>query len=243
MPGLVYNQILRLNPRKFFLGFAITGWVAYKNHRAEPQSISTFAGVVFSRGIMDLNRFLDSQFDEHSAVVAETRAAVRAPFAELVARCLETVRKGGKIVFFGNGGSASDSQHLATELSVRYIRDRAPIAAIALTTDTSALTAIGNDLGFDKLFSRQVEALCKPEDTIIGFSTSGNSANVLEGLKAARAIGCTAAGFGGRDGGLLKTLADPCLIVPSNVTSRIQEMHIILGHSLCGALEIELGLI
>lgn len=191
---------------------------------------------------MDLNSFFDSQFDEHSAVVAETRKAVRAPFADLLDRCLETVRTGGKIVFFGNGGSASDCQHLATELTVRYIKDRPPIAAIALTTDTSTLTAIGNDLGFDHLFSRQVEALCRPEDTVIGISTSGTSANVLEGLKAARAIGCTAAGFGGRDGGKLKDLAAPCLIVPSGTTARIQEMHIVLGHALCGALEIELGL-
>ncbi len=209
----------------------------------EPQNTGTIASVVFSRGIMDIDGFFDDEFAEHADVATATRDAVREPFADLLAHCLETVRKGGKIVFFGNGGSAADSQHLATELTIRYKKDRPPIAAFALTTDTSALTATGNDMGFEKLFSRQVDALCKPEDTVIGISTSGNSANVLEGLKAARAIGCTTVGLGGRDGGKLAEVADLCLIVPSGTTSRIQEMHIILGHMLCGALETELGLI
>jgi len=192
---------------------------------------------------MDINDFFDAEFDEHAAVMQATRDALREPFAQMLAHCVETIRCGGKIVFFGNGGSASDSQHLATELSIRYIKDREPIAAIALTTDTSALTAAGNDLGFEKIFSRQVEALCKAEDTIIGISTSGNSTNVLKGLEAARAIGCATVGVGGKDGGRLNESADVCIIVPSHTTSRIQEMHIILGHMLCGALETELGLV
>jgi len=191
---------------------------------------------------MGTNDFFDAEFEEHGVVVRATRDATREPFGLMLACCAETIRQGGKIVFFGNGGSAADSQHLATEMSIRYIKDRAAIAAIALTTDTSALTAAGNDLGFDQLFSRQVEALCKPEDTVIGISTSGNSANVLKGLEAARAIGCATVGLGGNDGGKLKDSADICLIVPSHTTSRIQEMHIILGHLLCGALESELGL-
>jgi len=192
---------------------------------------------------VNIDGFFDSEFDEHEAVAKAARLGLRAPFALLLDRCTATIRNRGKIVFFGNGGSAADSQHLATELTIRYTVDRAPIAAISLTTDTSALTAAGNDLGFDQLFSRQVEALCKPEDTVIGISTSGNSSNILNGLKAARVIGCTAAGFGGRDGGLMKDIADPCLIVPSDTTARIQEMHIILGHMLCGALETELELV
>tara|TARA_B110000483_G_C17842793_1_gene407240 strand:- start:58 stop:417 length:360 start_codon:yes stop_codon:yes gene_type:complete len=118
-----------------------------------------------------------------------------------------------------------------------------PIAAIALTTDTFALTATGNDLGFDQLFARQVTAICKPEDIIIGISTSGNSENVIQGLQAAKALGCVAAGFGGKDGGPMRAIADPFLIVPSTTTSRIQEMHIIIGHMLCGALELELELV
>jgi D-sedoheptulose 7-phosphate isomerase len=160
-----------------------------------------------------------------------------------VSACADSVRTGGKIVLFGNGGSAADAQHLATELTVRFVRDRDPIPALALTTDSSALTAIGNDLGFDALFERQVQALCRAGDVCIGISTSGNSENVIRGLVAARRIGCLAAGFGGRDGGRMSEFADPFLIVPSVTTSRIQEMHITLGHMLCGALEMELGLL
>jgi D-sedoheptulose 7-phosphate isomerase len=192
---------------------------------------------------MDLDALFDSELEEHAAVLAAVREGLRAPFRRLVAACAESIRNGGKIVFFGNGGSAADAQHLATELTVRFVRDRAPIPALALTTDSSALTAIGNDLGFDALFARQVEALCRPGDVCIGISTSGNSENVIRALVAAREIGCVAAGFGGRDGGRMKALAEPFLIVPSPTTSRIQEMHITLGHMLCGALEKELDLV
>jgi D-sedoheptulose 7-phosphate isomerase len=191
----------------------------------------------------DLDRFFASEFDEHAAVVRATRAALADEFRKLVAAAVSCIKGGGKLLFFGNGGSAADAQHLATELAVRYVRDRAPIAAIALTTDTSALTAIGNDLGFDRLFSRQIEALGRSGDLAIGITTSGRSRNVIEGLKAARAMGLTAAALTGRDGGAVKGLADPCLIVPSETTARIQEMHILLGQMLCGALEAELGLI
>lgn len=192
---------------------------------------------------MDIETLFDTEMAEHAEVAARTTAALRAPFLRLVEVAAGTVRAGNKILFFGNGGSAADAQHLATELVVRFKRDRAPIAAIALTTDTSALTAIGNDLGFDQLFARQVEGLGRPGDLAIGISTSGNSPNVLLALKAARAMGITAAGFAGRDGGEMNGLADPLLVVPSDVTARIQEMHITLGHMLCGALEHELGLV
>lgn len=191
---------------------------------------------------MDLDAFFDRELDAHVAAATGIRTAVRAPFRRLVAVCAAAVRDGGKIVFFGNGGSAADAHHLATELSVRYDIDRPPIPALALTTDTSTLTAIGNDIGFAALFARQIEALCRPGDVCIGISTSGNSANVLAGLAAARAQGCIAAGLGGRDGGRMPGLADPLLIVPARATARIQEMHITLGHMLCAALEIELGL-
>jgi D-sedoheptulose 7-phosphate isomerase len=191
---------------------------------------------------LDLNAFYTAEFDEHLKVADATRAGLRAPFAKLVAESARAIRGGGKILFFGNGGSAADSQHLATELAVRYKKDRAPIAAIALTTDTSALTAIGNDFGFPDLFARQVEALGRAGDVAIGISTSGNSENVIRGLAMAKRLGLVAAGFSGRDGGRMKGLADPLLIVPSETTARIQEMHITLGQMLCGALEIELGL-
>ena len=190
---------------------------------------------------MDLDAYFSSEMEEHEQVLGATREALREPFARLVSVCLKAARNGNKIVFFGNGGSAADAQHLATELAVRYERDRAPIAALALTTDTSTLTAIGNDYGFDDLFARQVEALCRPGDVVIGISTSGNSENVIRALEAARTLDAVAAGFGGRDGGRMRGLADPLLVVPSDDTARIQEMHITLGHMLCGALETELS--
>ncbi len=189
----------------------------------------------------DIGGFFDGEVREHAAVVAGA-AALRAPFAKLVRLSADSLKRGGKLMFFGNGGSAADAQHLATELTVRYKRDRAPLAAIALTTDSSALTAIGNDLGFEQLFARQVQALGRRGDVAIGISTSGKSPNVLRALEAARAAGIAAAGLSGGSGGLMKDLADPILIVPSTTTARIQEMHIMLGQMLCGALEIELGL-
>lgn len=145
-------------------------------------------------------------------------------------------------MFFGNGGSAADAQHLATELTVRYKTDRKAIAAIALTTDTSALAAIGNDFGFDQLFSRQIEALGKPGDIAIAITTSGKSKNIINALQQAKAMGIITAALGGKGGGDLPGLADPLLIVPSQTTARIQEMHIMLGQMLCGAIEVRLGL-
>ncbi len=192
---------------------------------------------------MDLDKYYGDEFDEHLAVAQATREAMRAPFTRLVTLCVSSIRNGGKIVFFGNGGSAADAQHLATELTIRYMDDRAPIAAIALTTDTSSLTAAANDMGFENVFARQVAALCGPNDVVIGLSTSGNSPNVIKALEQARSIGCVAAGFGGRDGGMMRDVADPLLIIPSDRTPRIQEMHITLGHALCGAMELELGLL
>ena len=192
---------------------------------------------------MDLPAFFRSEFAEHEAVLKATLAQCEAPFAALVAAAVTTIGGGGKILLFGNGGSAGDAQHLATELTVRYVKDRAPIAAVALTTDSSALTAIGNDLGFDQLFARQLRALGRKGDLALGISTSGKSRNVILALEAARELGLTAAALGGGDGGQLKGLADPLIVVPSRTTARIQEMHILLGQMLCGALERELGLI
>ncbi|MBL6933049.1 MAG: D-sedoheptulose 7-phosphate isomerase [Rhodospirillales bacterium] len=191
----------------------------------------------------DLNAYMEAEMTAHANAFAATRKAIALPFADLLAACVQSVRKGGKIIFLGNGGSAADAQHLATELTVRYIKDRAPIAAIALTTDTSSLTAIGNDFGFDDLFSRQVEALAGKDDVVIAISTSGNSENIIRALKAAKEKGAVAAGFSGRDGGRMKGLAEPLVNVPAPETARIQEMHILIGHMLCGALEQELDLL
>jgi D-sedoheptulose 7-phosphate isomerase len=187
--------------------------------------------------------FWQAEFDEHEAVTKATRQALAAPFEKLCDAAEKSIRAGGKILFFGNGGSAADSQHLATELAVRYKTDRAPIAAIALTTDTSALSAIGNDFGFDHLFSRQVEALGKKGDIAIGISTSGNSKNVIEALVMARKMGIVTVGFTGKTGGNMVSLCDILLNVPATTTARIQEMHITLGQMFCGALELKLGLV
>ena len=191
---------------------------------------------------MDLNTFFKAEFAEHNDVARRTEAALSDAFAKLVQACANSIRAGGKLMFFGNGGSAADAQHLATELTVRYKKDRAAIAAIALTTDSSVLTAAGNDLGFEKIFARQIEALGRQGDVAIAISTSGKSANVVAGLKQAKAIGLVTAAFGANDGGAMPAHADHLLLVPSATTARIQEMHILLGQMLCGALEIELGL-
>lgn len=192
---------------------------------------------------MNISEFLDAEFAEHIDVARATVDTIAAPFAALLDRCTNAVGAGNKILFFGNGGSAADAQHLATELVVRYKRDRAAIPAMALTTDSSALTAIGNDFGFEHLFARQIDALGRPGDVAIGISTSGQSRNVVLGLEAARDKGMTAAAFSGGSGGDLIGLADPLLLVASETTARIQEMHIALGQMLCGALELELGLV
>lgn len=186
--------------------------------------------------------YFESEFDEHLAVAQQTRGTLRDSFLKLLDLCEASVRSGGKILFFGNGGSASDAQHLATELTVRFMKNRDPIPAISLSTDTSALTAIGNDLGFEFLFSRQIEALGRPGDIALAISTSGTSPNIINGLKEARGRGLHPVALGGKDGGDMRGLADPLLIVPSHTTARIQEMHITLGQMLCGALEKKLGL-
>ncbi|HJS31046.1 MAG TPA: SIS domain-containing protein [Alphaproteobacteria bacterium] len=191
---------------------------------------------------MDLERFWQRELDEHEAVLAATRAGLRAEFVRLVAASVAALAGGGKLLFFGNGGSAGDAQHLATELVARYAADRKALAAVALTTDSSALTAIGNDLGFERIFARQIEALGRPGDLAIAITTSGRSPNVVRGLEIARGMGIGAAALAGGDGGAVRGLADPCLIVPSHVTARVQEMHITLGQMLCLAIERELGL-
>src|SRR5579883_2623132 len=195
-------------------------------------------------GQSDIDRYYAAEFAEHETVQAATRQALAGEFRRLVEAAVACIKAGGKILFFGNGGSAADAQHLATELTVRYIKNRKAIAAVALTTDTSALTAIGNDLGFDLLFSRQIEAIGKPGDLVVAITTSGVSPNVLKALEVAKSMGLVCAALTGKGGGDLvrRKLAEICLVVPSATTARIQEMHIALGQMMCGALERELGL-
>lgn len=191
----------------------------------------------------DLQTYWESEKAAHLEAVENTFTSLQNSFSAMLDDCEESILSGGKIIFFGNGGSAADAQHLATELTIRFINDRKPIAAISLTTDTSALTAAGNDFGFDYIFSRQLEAIGKSGDIAIGLSTSGNSTNILNALLCAKKNGIITVGFGGKDGGKMLPLCNHALIVPSDSTARIQEMHITLGHMLCGALEQRLGLV
>lgn len=167
-------------------------------------------------------------------------AALHADISRAVALCVASLRGGGKIMFAGNGGSAADAQHWAGELVSRFYYDRPGLAAVALTTDSSILTAIGNDYGYDYTFARQVEALGRKGDVLVAISTSGNSANILRAADAARARGVAVVGFTGKAGGKLAPLADPCFRVPSDETPRIQEGHEFIGHLLCALVEAEM---
>jgi D-sedoheptulose 7-phosphate isomerase len=191
----------------------------------------------------ELGKLMRAELDEHRQAFEATAAQLEQPFEQILQIWEDSIRSGGKLLLFGNGGSAADAQHIAAELVIRYKSDRAPIAAIALTTDSSALTACGNDLGFDALFARQLEALARPGDVAVGISTSGKSPNVLAALRRARESKLRTTGFAGGDGGEMRELCDGLLMVPSRVTARIQEMHIMVAHMLCKALELRLGLV
>jgi D-sedoheptulose 7-phosphate isomerase len=175
----------------------------------------------------------------HVAVVTQLEQHKEA-FLRIAIRLTETIRSGGKILWCGNGGSAADAQHMAAEFVGRFRNERPGWASIAVTTDTSILTAIANDYGFDTVFARQVQALGHPGDVLAAFSTSGNSANVLKAVQAARSMGAFTVGFTGEDGGKLRALVDECFCVPSQDTARIQECHILIGHMLCDYVERQL---
>ena len=153
---------------------------------------------------------------------------------------IDCLRKGGKVIVFGNGGSASDSQHIAAELVGRFKKDRSALAGIALTTNTSILTSLANDYGYDVVFSRQVEALGKKNDVVLGISTSGKAKNVALGIKQAKKMGIKTVALSGGDGGDIVKLADVSLLVPSKITARIQEAHITIAHIICEMIEQEL---
>jgi D-sedoheptulose 7-phosphate isomerase len=159
----------------------------------------------------------------------------------LADQMVAAIQKGGKIFWMGNGGSASDAQHLAAELIGRFSRERPAIASIALNTDTSILTSVSNDYGYERIFARQLEALCAPNDVVVGLSTSGNSPNVLAGIEIARSKGAMTVGFAGQTGGLLAAQVDCSIQIPSTNTARIQEAHILIGHILCDCIERKLS--
>lgn len=177
---------------------------------------------------------------ELATTAQRTATQLEQEIAEALRMVQQTVARGGTLMFCGNGGSAADAQHMATEYVVRYMRNRRAYPAIALTTDSSLLTATGNDFGFDHIFERQVEALGKPGDLLIIHSTSGNSPNVLLAADAARAKGIPVLALSAKDGGALRARADLCIVVPTSRTDRAQEIHLCIQHAICDAIEATL---
>ena len=188
-----------------------------------------------------MRELVKSTLEEHTQVV-EKMAALEGDIASACELCGNALAQGQRIYLCGNGGSAADAQHIAAELIGRFVHDRRALPAIALTTDTSALTAIGNDYGYDEVFSRQVEGLCQEGDVLIAISTSGNSGNILKAVDAAHRAGASVIGLLGKSGGALDAKCDVSLVVPSDITARIQEMHIVIGHLICALVEEHLGL-
>jgi len=190
---------------------------------------------------MENKNFLISEYIEKSIQTKKDLLQKHIPeIVRVIDVIINACRNGNTIFWFGNGGSAADAQHLACELVSRFFIERKALASIALTTNTSELTAIANDYDFNAVFSRQIEALVKPGDVVIGISTSGNSPNVIEGIRAAKRLGAITVAFTGATGGKLQGKADYLLSVPSDVTPHIQESHIMIGHVLCYLVEKEL---
>lgn len=180
---------------------------------------------------------IKKKFEEHIRVSKESSVALQQPISEVCNAVVDCLKKGNKILLFGNGGSAGDAQHIAAEFTGRFLKERRSLPAIALTTDTSALTAIGNDYGFDRIFERQADGLAVKGDILFGISTSGNSSNVLKAFELGKERGCINIGLSGRDGGKMNELCDFNITVPSNITANIQEMHILIGHIICTAVD------
>ena len=181
---------------------------------------------------------IENEFNEHIKVANSIHYLIDA-VASSAQLCIDCLQSGGKILLFGNGGSAADAQHIAAELVGRYKVERKGISAIAINTDTSILTAISNDYGYSHVFDRQIEALANKGDVVIGISTSGNSINVINALKLASKLNCNTIGFSGQEGGVMKDICDVTLEAPSIDTPRIQEMHILLGHTICHLIDQE----
>lgn len=173
------------------------------------------------------------QIERHVQATNMVKERLGEGIERAAAEIISALQSGKKLLLCGNGGSAADAQHLAAEFTGRFVRERRPLAAIALTTDTSAITAIGNDYGMDQIFARQVEALAQTGDVLLAISTSGNSPNVIAGVAAARHRQCRTIGLLGKDGGALASAVDRAIIVPVESTARIQEMHILIGHIWC----------
>ena len=184
-----------------------------------------------------MQEFITSQLEAHQQAMQKIRTELSGQIAELAELLITALKNGNKLLIMGNGGSAADAQHFAGEIVSRFRMERPGLPAIALSTDTSIITAIGNDYGFDRIFSRQVEALAAKDDIVIGISTSGNSQNIFTALEQANQKGCISVGLLGKDGGTIKGLCRLPLIVPSDDTPRVQEGHITIIHILCDLIE------
>ena len=180
-----------------------------------------------------MKSIIENEFNEHAKAIKDTVKVAINDIENAAKICIECLKNGNKILIFGNGGSAADAQHIAAEIIGRYKTDRKGLAAIALTTDSSVLTAISNDFGYLEIFKRQVEALARPGDTLIGISTGGSSQNVVNALKIAKNIQCQTIGLSGKDGGKFNTICDVNIVAKAQDTARIQEMHILIGHTIC----------
>ena len=180
-----------------------------------------------------MQSIIKNEFNEHIKTSKKTMEACINDVEIAANICINSLKNGNKILIFGNGGSAADAQHIAAEIIGRYKTDRKGLAAIALTTDSSVLTAISNDFGYSEIFTRQVEALARPGDTLIGISTGGSSQNVVNTLKIAQNMQCKAIGLSGKDGGEFNTICDVNIVAKAKDTARIQEMHILIGHTIC----------
>ena len=188
-----------------------------------------------------MQSIIKHEFSEHIKVSVETIKSIGKPIEIAAKICIDSLKNGNKILIFGNGGSAADAQHIAAELVGRYKAERKGLSAIALTTDTSVITSIANDYGYLHVFDRQVEALANEGDVVIGISTGGSSANVISALRLANDLGCKTIGFSGRDGGEFNSVCDVNLKAIAEDTPRIQEMHILIGHTLCHLIDLEFG--
>ena len=191
---------------------------------------------------MTTDNIIHRNFAEHLQTIELVREALAEPIKKISQLLAHSLANGGTLFWCGNGGSAADSQHLAAELVGRFKKNRRALRSIALTTDTSVLTCVANDYSYDDIFARQVEALGRPEDVLIGISTSGNSENVLRAFKVAKQMGLKTIALLGKGGGYTIDLSDHALVIPSDSTARIQEAHILIGHILCELIEQELGL-
>jgi D-sedoheptulose 7-phosphate isomerase len=183
---------------------------------------------------------IEAKIDEHVAIVCQVRQ-LAPDIRQAAGRMCAAIKAGGKILWIGNGGSAAECQHMAAELVGRFSRERRAFASIALTTDTSILTAVANDYGYENVFARQIEALCTPQDVVVAMSTSGTSGNIVAGIRAAKLCRALTIALTGENGGTLKAVSDICIRVPAQETARIQEAHQLIGHLFCEYIESELA--